>query len=96
MPERSLSILFTNRSSLAVPRIHHLKTAVFEVFNISRRESGAPYQCNGRNLRFGVADRFAPATPPRGNLGKYSCRLALEPDNTARQVLGKRGFRRRQ
>jgi hypothetical protein len=80
--------------SRTIPGVNDIKTTVLEVCNIARGELGSSHLRNGRDLRIRVADRFAERTAVNGNLRKNSRCVALEPEDVARQILGKHGFGR--
>ena len=76
------------------PGVNDIYAAVVEIGNIARRELGPSHLGNSRDLRIRVADRSTERTAVNGNLRKNSRCVALEPEDGARQILGKHGFRR--
>src|SRR5258708_9582093 len=80
--------------SRTIPGVNDIKTTVLEVCNIARGELGPSHLRNGRDLRIRVADRSTERTSVNSNLRKNSRCFALEPEDVARQILGKHGFRR--
>jgi len=80
--------------SRTIPGVNDIKTTVLEVCNVARGELGSSHLRNGRDLRIRVVDRFAERTAVNGNLRKNSRCVALEPEDVARQILGKHGFGR--
>ena len=91
--------IFTTPSqtgSQTIPGVNDIKATVREVCNIARRELGRSHLRNGRYLRIRLADRSAERTAVSGNLRKNSRCVTLEPEDSARQILGKHRFRRGQ
>ncbi|MGA9075273.1 MAG: hypothetical protein WB368_14240, partial [Candidatus Sulfotelmatobacter sp.] len=80
--------------SRTIPGVNDIKTTILEVCNIASRELGSSHLGNGRDLRIRVADRSAERTAVSGNLRKNSRCVALEPEDAARQIVGKHSFRR--
>src|SRR5260370_7084047 len=79
----------------SIPRVNNIQTTVHEVYSIACREFCTSRLGNGRNRRSGVADRSAESAAVSSNLRKNSGRVALEAENTAREILGKHSVRRR-
>ena len=71
-----------------------MKATVFEVCNIAGRESCPSHLGDGCDLRVSMADRSAQGTGVSGNFGKGSRCVAVEPEDAARQILGKQSLRR--
>jgi hypothetical protein len=82
------------QGSRTIPGVNNIETAVLEVCNIARREFRPSHVGNGRDLCIRVADRSAERTAVNGNLRKSSGCVALEPEDAARQILGKHSFGR--
>src|ERR1035438_10645587 len=82
--------------SRTIPGVNDIKTTILEVCNIASRELGSSHLGNGRYLRIRLADRSAERTAVSGNLRKNSRCVTLEPEDSARQILGKHRFRRGQ
>jgi len=79
-----------------IPGVNDIKITVLEVCNITRRELGPSHLGNGCDLSIRVADRSAERTAVSGNRRKNSRCVTLEPQNAAREILGKHSFRRGQ
>jgi hypothetical protein len=81
-------------STHTIPGVNDINATVLEVCDVAGRELGASGLGDGGDLRIGVADRPAEGTAVTGNPRKSSRCIAVEPENAARQVLGKHSLRR--
>jgi hypothetical protein len=72
----------------AIPRVNEVETAGFEVCDVAGRELSSSHLRNGCNLRIGMIDRFAEGAAVSGDLRKNSRCVAVEAEDTARQILG--------
>ena len=77
-----------------IPGINSTKATGLEVCNIAGHEPGPSHLGDGCDLRVSMADRSAESTAVGGNLGKSSRCVAVEPEDAARQILGKHSLRR--
>ena len=77
-----------------IPGVNGMKTTILEVYNIAGRELGPSHLGDGCDLRISMADRSAKSTAVSGDPGKSSRCVAVEPEDAARQILGKHGLRR--
>jgi hypothetical protein len=77
-----------------MPGVNGIKATVLEVPNITGRKVRPSHLGDGCDLGISMADRSAESTAVGGNLGKSSRRIAVEPKDAARQILGKHSLRR--